>query len=263
MSSANTARTKPTTGDTKSSFVEADHLGWLKCDGRSVDATMYNLLFQVIGYTFGGSGASFNLPNAQGRVIGNKGTIVDACNPSGVVFPAGMVTGEVTHKLTIAEMPAHNHNNAAGSPGANTTAAGTTSSYTHDHGTNTSSYTHSHGTNTSSYTHNHGGTTGDAGNSAESETVSIGLGAIVSGSGTHNHSIASDTHSHTITSDTHNHTITSDTHTHTIASNGGDQCHNNMQPTLFYGNTFIYSGVPFKTGTFTFPYTTGVTPVLI
>ena len=240
MSSANTARTKPTTGDTKSSFVEADHLGWLKCDGRSVDTTMYNLLFQVIGYTFGGSGASFNLPNAQGRVIGNKGTIVDACNPSGVAFPAGTVTGEVTHKLTIAEMPAHNHNNAAGSPGANTTAAGTTSSYTHSHGDNTSSYTHSHG-----------GTTGNGGNSAESEIVSIGIGANVSGSGTHNHSIADDTHSHT---------ITSDTHTHTIASNGGDQCHNNMQPTLFYGNMFIYSGIPMKG---TFPFTTGVSPVLI
>ena len=241
MSSANTARTKPTTGDTKSSFVEADHLGWLKCDGRGVDTTMYNLLFQVIGYTFGGSGATFNLPNAQGRVIGNKGTIVDACNPSGVAFPAGTVTGEVTHKLTIAEMPAHNHNDAAGSPGANTTAAGTTSSYTHDHGTNTSSYTHSHG-----------GTTGEAGSAAESEGVTSGINtASVAGSNTHSHSIASDTHSHT---------ITSDTHTHTIASNGGDQCHNNMQPTLFYGNTFIYSGTPMKG---TFPFTIGVSPVLI
>ena len=241
MSSANTARTKPTTGDTKSSFVEADHLGWLKCDGRGVDTTMYNLLFQVIGYTFGGSGATFNLPNAQGRVIGNKGTIVDACNPSGVAFPAGTVTGEVTHKLTIAEMPSHNHNNAAGSPGANTTAAGTTSSYTHDHGTNTSSYTHSHG-----------GTTGEAGSAAESEGVMSGINtASVAGSNTHSHSIASDTHSHT---------ITSDTHTHTIASNGNDACHNNMQPTLFYGNTIIYSGIPMKG---TFPFTIGVSPVLI
>ena len=248
-SSANTARTKPVTGDTKTSFVNEDHLGWFKCDGRSLDTTTFNLLFQVIGYTFGGSGASFNLPNAQGRVIGNRGTIVDACNPSGVAFLSGTLTGEVTHKLTIAEMPAHNHNNAvgtpgAGSPGANTTADGTTSSYTH-----------SHGTNTGSYTHNHGGTTGDGGNAAESEGVTSGINtASVSGSGTHNHSISSDTHSHT---------ITSDTHSHTIASNGGDACHNNMQPTLFYGNMFIYSGVPFKTGTFTFPYTTGVSPVLI
>ena len=222
MSSANTARTKPTTGDTKSSFVDVDHLGWLRCNGRGLNTTMYNLLFQVIGYTFGGSGATFNLPDGQGRVIGNKGTIVDACNPLGVLFPSGTVTGEVTHRLTIAEMPSHNHNSAAGSPGANTTAAGTTSSYTH----------------------NHGGTTGDGGNRVESETVSNvpGFTASVSGEGTHNHSIASDTHNHT------------------IASNGGDQCHNNMQPTLFYGNMFIYCGIPMNG---TFPFTTGVSPVLI
>lgn len=245
VSSANTIRTKPTTGDTKTTFINVDHIGWLKCDGRALDTIQYNLLFQVIGYTFGGSGNTFNLPDAQGRVIGNVGTIVDTCNPSGVAFPAGTVTGEVTHKLTVAEMPAHNHNNAAGSIGANTTAAGTTSSYTHDHNVVTSSYTHNHGSTTSSYTHNHGGTTGDGGNAPESEGVTSGINtASVSGSGTHNHSISSDTHNHTITSDTHNHNITSDTHTHTIASNGGDACHNNMQPTLFYGNLFVYSGIP-------------------
>jgi microcystin-dependent protein len=227
ITSANTARTKPTTGDTKTSFVDTDHLGWLKCDGRSLDTTAYNLLFQVIGYTFGGSGANFNLPNAQGRVIGNKGTIVDACDPSGVPFPAGTVLGEVNHKLTIAEMPAHNHDNATGSPGANTTAAGTTSSYTH----------------------NHGGTTGNAGQAAESETV-VGTVAAV-----HTDAIVSG-------SNTHNHTIASDTHTHTIASNGGDACHNNMQPTLFYGNMFVYSGVPINATT-VFPMKVGLAPMLL
>ena len=229
-SCANTARTKPTTGDTKTSFVNTDHLGWLKCDGRSMDVTIYNLLFGVIGYTFGGSGTSFNLPDGRGRVVGNKGTIVDACDPSGVVFLPGTVTGEVNHRLTIAEMPAHNHNNAAGSPGVNTIVAGTTSAYTHDHG----------------------GTTGNAGQAAESETVvgtvaAVYSDAIVSGSGTHNHTIASDIHSHT------------------IASNGGDACHNNMQPTIFYGNLFVYSGVPIMGNQFAFPYynnTTDPIPLL-
>lgn len=230
-SSANTARTKPVTGDTKTSFVNEDHLGWFKCDGRSLDTTTFNLLFQVIGYTFGGSGASFNLPNAQGRVIGNRGTIVDACNPSGVAFLSGTVTGEVTHKLTIAEMPAHNHNSATVSPGANTTAVGTTSS------------------STTGITHNANGPTG------------YGL-IYQDGNDTMNASVNSSNEPNLFTSSTA--LVLSDpAHTHTIASNGGDQCHNNMQPTLFYGNMFIYSGVPFKTGTFTFPYTTGVSPVLI
>ena len=234
-SSANTARTKPVTGDTKTSFVNEDHLGWFKCDGRSLDTTTFNLLFQVIGYTFGGSGASFNLPNAQGRVIGNSGTIVDACNPSGVAFPSGTVTGEVTHKLTIAEMPAHNHNHAAGSPGANTTAAGTTSS----------------------------SATGITTNATGPTPGGSGYGLVYQdGQSTMNGSVNSGNEPNLYTSSVAL-SLSDPGHTHTVASNGGDACHNNMQPTLFYGNTFIYSGVPFKTGTFTFPYTTGVSPVLI
>jgi microcystin-dependent protein len=145
ISSATVARTKPTTRDTKTSFVDTDHLGWLRCDGRGLNKIAYNLLFGVIGYTFGGSGNTFNLPDGRGRVVGNKGTVVDACNPAGVAFPSGTVTGEVTHKLTIAEMPAHNHNNAGGSPGINTTAAGTTSiNGEHIHGITDPGHTHSY-----------------------------------------------------------------------------------------------------------------------
>jgi hypothetical protein len=36
--------------------------------------------------------------------------------------------------------------------------------------------------------------------------------------------------------------------------------HNNIQPTLFYGNTFIYCGVPMRGE---FPFKTGLAPVLI
>lgn len=118
-------------------------------------------------------------------------------------------------------MPAHNHSSLVAPPGANTAATGTTSSYTH----------------------NHGGSTGEAGNAPESESVNNVLpGAQVSGSGTHSHTIASDTHSHTIN------------------SNGGDTAHNNIQPTLFIGNTFIYSGIPTNGA---WPFTVGLNPVLI
>ena len=227
ISSANTVRTKPTTGDTKTSFVDVDHLGWLKCDGRGVDTTLYNLLFQVIGYTFGGSGSTFNLPNAQGRVIGNKGTIVDACDPSGVAFPSGTVTGEVKHKLTIAEMPAHNHNNAAGSPGVDTTAAGTTSS------------------STTGITHNANGPPG------------YGL-IFQDGHSTLNAAVNDGSEPNLFTTSTAL-VLTDPTHSHTIASNGGDACHNNMQPTLFYGNMFVYCGIPMVG---TFPFTNGVSPPL-
>jgi microcystin-dependent protein len=221
-----TARTRPLTGDTKMTFVVDDHMGWLKCDGRSLDKTAYNLLFQVIGYTFGGSGSTFNLPNPQGRVMGTVGTVTDYDSRTRT-YEAGDSVGELDHKLVQSEMPSHNHDiNGAQSTDSPVTGNG----------------------NTSSYTHNHGGSTGQAGQAAESETVVgsvtavVHSDAIVSGSGSHNHSISSDTHSHT------------------IHSNGGDQYHNNVQPTLFYGNTFIYCGIPTMGY---YPFTTGRAPVLI
>lgn len=237
-SSANTVRTKPVTGDTKTSFVNEDHLGWFKCDGRLLDTTTFNLLFQVIGYTFGGSGASFNLPNAQGRVLGSTGAVVDE-NEHSHTYLAGDSVGELDHQLTIAEMPAHNHNSATVSPGANTTAVGTTSFSTTGITTNAT-----------------GPISGGGGGGT-------GYGLIYQdGTNTMNASVNSGNEPNLYTTSIAL-TITDPSHTHTIASNGNNQYHNNIQPTLFYGNLFIYSGVPFKTGTFTFPYTTGVSPVLI
>jgi microcystin-dependent protein len=84
---------------------------------------------------------------------------------------------------------------------------------------------------TSSYTHNHGGVTGDTGSAPESETVIATV-------------IAANTTALVAGANTHNHTIASDTHTHQLNAAGGDLPHNNIQPTLFMGNMFIYSGIP-------------------
>ena len=219
-----TARTKPMVGDTKHSFIMDDHMGWIRCDGRGLDNTAFNLLFQVIGYAFGGSGNTFYIPDTQGRVVGNTGFVVDDDERSRTFVP-GQYVGELDHQLTVPEMPSHNHDFSTGSVGDTTTANGTTSSYTH----------------------NHGGITGEAGQAAESETVvgtvvAVHSDAIVSGSGTHHH------------------TIPSDTHTHQIASNGGNAYHNNIQPTVFIGSTYMYSGLPAYGS---YPYKTGRSPVLI
>jgi microcystin-dependent protein len=45
---------------------------WLFCDGASLSTTTYAALFAVIGYTYGGSGASFSLPDLQGRVVAGR-----------------------------------------------------------------------------------------------------------------------------------------------------------------------------------------------
>ena len=88
--------------------------------------------------------------------------------------------------------------------------------------------THNHtGTTDAAGLHNHGGVTGPSGSAAESETVSGGLGAVVAGSNSHTHSISQD--------GTH-------THTFTTGMTGSSAPHNNMQPTIFLGNAFIYFG---------------------
>lgn len=49
--------------------------GFLLCDGTSVTTAAYPALFAVVGYTYGGSGANFNLPDMRDRTImGVSGT---------------------------------------------------------------------------------------------------------------------------------------------------------------------------------------------
>jgi hypothetical protein len=43
--------------------------GWLKANGASISTTTYAALFAKIGYTWGGSGGSFNVPDLRGEFI--------------------------------------------------------------------------------------------------------------------------------------------------------------------------------------------------
>jgi len=228
-----TAHTRPTTGDTKTTFVSTDHLGWLMCDGRPLDTTAYNLLFQVIGYTYGGAGAVFNLPDMRGRVMGSNGTIVEASGTWN--FPNGTKTGEVQHKLTIPEMPSHNHD--TGSPPSATTAQGNT----------TTNGAHIHGITDPGHTHSYFNQPNTANPAVSLTTMDVADNVNV------NQTTGSSTTGITIN--------TAGAHNHQINSNGGDQYHNNMQPTIFYGNTFIYCGIPIR-GTWPMP-TPQVNPYLI
>ncbi|MGK5027533.1 phage tail protein [Janthinobacterium sp. RB2R34] len=43
--------------------------GWMLCDGRALDCGLYPQLFAVLGYTYGGSGGSFKLPDYRGNFL--------------------------------------------------------------------------------------------------------------------------------------------------------------------------------------------------
>ena len=43
--------------------------GWLECNGQSISKITYPSLFSAIGYTYGGSGNSFNVPDYRGLFL--------------------------------------------------------------------------------------------------------------------------------------------------------------------------------------------------
>jgi len=69
-------------------------VGWLVCDGSAQSTTTYPSLFAYIGYTFGGSGTSFNLPNLLGRFIRgfDSGGTVDPSRAFGSTQAGSMAT---------------------------------------------------------------------------------------------------------------------------------------------------------------------------
>jgi len=226
------AHQKPTVGDSKFSAVQYDHMGWLKCDGRLLNVADFQFLFNSIGYSFGGSGTQFNLPNPWGRVPGVSGQGTDS-NNSTFTISLGDKIGEYVHKLTIPEIPSHNH-------GTDTYPAPFQSSFN-----NSTSV---------AYT----GITTNIQNTA---------GAVSNGN--YGFIRRSDGGDNTVT--TTNTTVgepdvvaapiglvlTDPGHRHTLNAAGGDFAHNNVQPTIGMGNMFIYSGL---VSWGNYPYTTGPSP---
>ena len=91
--------------------------GFLECNGQSVSTTTYAALFAVVGYTYGGSGASFNVPDLQDRTIVNKSNTKTLAQTGGAntVTPTGNISGSTgSTTLTTCQIPSHLHSSGAG-----------------------------------------------------------------------------------------------------------------------------------------------------
>lgn len=276
-------------GDYKWSSKTSDFKGWLKCDGRSLDKRTYSRLFAKIGYSFGGSGNNFNLPNLEGKVLAAIGT---GTTTETIAFTAVNTT---TETITVAS----NDDKwitgmevvltTSGSAPGGTTAGNTyyiirASATTIQLANSLSDAVAGNNINLTSQ---------GSGNHTITYTLSTRTLGELSGEEKHASTIAEmPSHNHTITDPGHSHNITDPGHTHsindqpllngintpgsldttagelnnttltsnntnssttgitvnsattgiTVNNTGGSGAHNNMQPTVFAGSLFIFSG---------------------
>jgi microcystin-dependent protein len=109
-------------------------VGWLLCQGQLLPIDQYDVLFNLIGTTYGGDGQStFALPNLASRVPYHQG--------SG--YTLGQMGGTESVTLISQQMPVHSHTATANTPNANQPSpagnvwgASTLSAYTKANGSN-------------------------------------------------------------------------------------------------------------------------------
>lgn len=79
--------------------------GWMFCDGQTLPISENEVLFQLIGTTYGGDGEeTFALPNLQSRVPLHFGN-----GPGGINYPLAQMAGTEAETLTIQQIPNHTH----------------------------------------------------------------------------------------------------------------------------------------------------------
>jgi microcystin-dependent protein len=188
----------------------------------------FYFLWQVIGYNFGGSQGTFNLPNAAGTVPAVVGQGYDA-NLSTFTFRLGQQVGEYVHTLSIDELASHNHGVANGTQNAS-------NNLTSNEYTGVSVNISTTGVSDSGHAHGYTATNNNNHDNATSLTTSQNNSGV--------YGATTESARANIVDPGHRHSITDPTHHHTLHSAGGDKFHNNVQPSLPVGNLFIYSGKP-------------------
>jgi microcystin-dependent protein len=93
--------------------------GWSFCDGSLQSIAQNDVLFNLIGTTYGGDGqTTFALPDLRGRFPIHIGT------GAGATYVMGQAAGAETVTLTTGQIPAHSHTAAASSVGGSDNPSG-------------------------------------------------------------------------------------------------------------------------------------------
>lgn len=100
--------------------------GWLECDGSSLNKNSNSALFAVIGYSYGGSGDNFSLPDFRGRFkrIFDNGAGIDP-NAASRTDRGDGTTGDNVGTLQADEFKSHTH--AYGNTNQSTGTSGSSS----------------------------------------------------------------------------------------------------------------------------------------
>jgi len=197
-------RADPVVGDLKWSIRSDNHKGWLLCNGADIEIDKFPRLYGIIGDSFGVSTPNhFKLPDVRGRVLGGIGDGLGSLTTRNL----GDAIGEETHTLTVAEMPSHQHSGTTSTNGS------------HAHTINDPGHSHTYVNNTNNQDTDNAFSTETAADNADlsATTGSSTTGIVINANGDHTHTFVSN-------------------------STGGSQPHNNMQPTLFVSNVFIFCG---------------------
>lgn len=102
--------------------------GYLLCIGQSLATADYPALFAAIGYAYGGSGASFTIPNLQNKIPIAKG--------SGSYATLGATGGAETVALSATNLPSHTHSGSTSNPGDHNHAVKTGQGHDDNNGLN-------------------------------------------------------------------------------------------------------------------------------
>lgn len=144
--------------------------GFLEAKGQSLTTTDYPALFNALGYTWGGSGSSFTLPDFREKFVRGTGNT----NATAV----GTTLGSDSITLTSNQMPSHSH------------------AIEHNHVMNNHFHSIGHGHGTANSTtggdgnHSHNYNASSVNSNDSNHNHNLNAGTIAANTGTHNHSVS-------------------------------------------------------------------------